>query len=180
MAREFRLGCDLRSFTSKEIRMAEGIDPSHQHIHEEWHRAASTRDQAALIALYADDAILETPLAPQILVGKPDGILRGRRQIKEFLDLGARKRPDDRVRWYRTGAWFSRGDTLVWEYPRETPGGQQIDIVEVMQIRDGLIRHHRIYWGWLGLRHLMENARSKTTGHDGIEPGATARVRTPE
>src|SRR5690606_1767476 len=75
MAREFRLGCDLRSFTSKEIRMAEGIDPSHQHIHEEWHRAASTRDQAALIALYADDAILETPLAPQILVGKPDGIL---------------------------------------------------------------------------------------------------------
>src|SRR5690606_28605638 len=105
----------------------------------------------------------------------------GRREIKEFLDLGARKRPDDRVRWYRAGAWFSRGDTLVWEYPRETPGGEQIDIVEVMQIRDGLIRHHRIYWGWLGLRHLMENARRKAaTGHDGIEPAATARVRTPE
>ena len=33
----------------------------------------------------------------------------------------------------------------MWEYPRETPDGQQVEIVEVMDIADGLIRHHRIY-----------------------------------
>lgn len=137
------------------------IDFRHQHIFEEWHRAASTSDQAALISLYASDAIVETPLASQILDGKTDGVLRGRDEIKEFLDTGARKRPNEWVRWYRTGLWFSRGDTLVWEYPREIPGGQQIDIVEVMEVRDGLIYRHRIYWGWLGLRHLMDNARAK-------------------
>jgi hypothetical protein len=23
-----------------------------------------------------------------------------------------------------------------------------MDIVEVMEVRDGLIQHHRVYWGW--------------------------------
>ena len=131
------------------------IDPQHQHIYDEWHRAASARDQPALIALYAEDATLETPLAPQILDDMRDGVLRGRREIKRFLDTGARKRPNEWVRWYRTGAWFSRGNSLVWEYPREIPGGEQIDIVEVMEVEQGLIQHHRIYWGWLGVQHLL-------------------------
>jgi len=52
----------------------------HERIWAEWHRAASTSDQAALIALYADDAILESPLVPAILDDMPEGILHGRRQ----------------------------------------------------------------------------------------------------
>jgi steroid Delta-isomerase len=54
------------------------------------------------------------------------------------------------VRWYRTDVWFSQGDTLIWEYPRQTDEGDQIDLVEVMEIREGEIQHHRIYWGWKG------------------------------
>ena len=50
--------------------------------------------------------------------------------------------------WWRTGTWFSAGDTLIWEYPRHTPNAEQIDILEVMDIRGGLIQHHRVYWGW--------------------------------
>lgn len=42
------------------------------------------------------------------------------------------------------------GRTLMWEYPRAMPDGEQIDIMEVMDVRDGLIQHHRIYWGWKG------------------------------
>jgi len=34
--------------------------------------------------------------------------------------------------------------------------GEQFDLVEVMELRDGLIRHHRVYWGWFGLKHLQE------------------------
>jgi hypothetical protein len=30
-----------------------------------------------------------------------------------------------------------------------------MDFVEVMEIEDGLIRHHRVYWGWFGVR-VME------------------------
>ncbi len=27
-----------------------------------------------------------------------------------------------------------------------------MDVVEVMEIRDGLIQHHRVYWGWYSVR----------------------------
>jgi hypothetical protein len=122
----------------------------HARIDAEWHRAASTRDGAALLALYAEDAVLESPLVPAILDDKTDGVLRGKVEIARFLAKGARSRPIGLVRWHRSTTWFSAGQTLVWEYPRETPEGEQVEIVEVMDIADGLIRHHRIYWGWKG------------------------------
>jgi hypothetical protein len=125
-------------------------DSDHARIHAEWHRAASTRDGAALLALYAEDAVLESPLVPAILDDKTDGVLRGKAEIARFLEKGASSRPIGLVRWHRSTTWFSAGQTLVWEYPRETPEGEQVEIVEVMDVADGLIRHHRIYWGWKG------------------------------
>ena len=46
----------------------------------------------------------------------------------------------------------------MWEYPRAKPDGEQMDFVEVMEIRDGLIHRHRVYWGWFGLKLLQEGA----------------------
>jgi hypothetical protein len=126
------------------------MNQDHAYIHQEWHRAASTREIPALIALYADDAILESPLVPVILGDKSDGILHGKAEIGRFLEAGARSRPIDLVRWHRSDIYFSAGAALIWEYPRVTPDGDQVEIVEVMEVADRLIRHHRIYWGWKG------------------------------
>ena len=145
---------------------AEAMNSDHARIFEEWHRAAMTRDQDALIALYADDAVLETPLAPFILPEQPDGVLRGRAAIKHFLDEGAKRRPNQLVRWQRSGRWFSSDNTLIWEYPRETPEGDQIELIEVMEIVNGLIQRHHIYWGWFGMRQLMNNAMAKDNEAD--------------
>ena len=76
--------------------------------------------------------------------------LRGKAEIGRFLEAGARSRPIDLCRWHRSDTFFSVGDTLIWEYPRPTPEGDQVEIVEVMSIANCLIRHHRIYWGWKG------------------------------
>jgi steroid delta-isomerase len=46
---------------------------------------------------------------------------------------------------------------LAWEYPRATPHGDQVDLVEVMEIADGLIRSHRVYGGWLGTALLTRS-----------------------
>jgi hypothetical protein len=46
------------------------------------------------------------------------------------------------------------GSRLTWEYPLESPDGDRMDLVEVMEIRDGLIAHHRVYWGWVGVGTL--------------------------
>jgi steroid delta-isomerase len=122
-----------------------------ERIHREWDACAKTRNTEGLLALYAADAVLESPLVPAILDDHPDGVLRGHDELRRFFAEGARRRPNDLVRWYRTGEWLTDNRRLlIWEYPRQTPDGDQVDLVEVMEIADGSIRHHRIYWGWKG------------------------------
>ena len=128
-----------------------------QEIYEKWHKYAKERETKALIELYAEDAVFESPLVP-VLMNKDSGILRGKTEILAFLNEGNRRRPNELVRWYRTGKYFITGDVLVWEYPRQTPDGEQVDILELMEIRDGLIVNHRIYWGWFGTQMLIKSA----------------------
>ncbi len=50
---------------------------------------------------------------------------------------------------------------MTWEYPRQSPDGDQMDIVEVMEITDGLIAHHRVYWGWKGVDVLIRDEHGR-------------------
>jgi len=47
----------------------------------------------------------------------------------------------------------------MWEYPRQSPRGDQMDITEVMEIDDGRITSHRVYWGWKGVGMLLRCER---------------------
>jgi len=117
-------------------------------VFHEWHERARARDTEGLLALYSEDAILESPLVPAILDDKQDGVLRGREELRRFFEDGGRRRPNELVRWYRTGEWLTDGRRLlVWEYPRQAPDGDQVDLVEFMEIAGGLIAYHRVYWG---------------------------------
>jgi len=122
-----------------------------ERIHRDWHDCIKSRDTDGLVALYGEDAVFESPLVPATLDDKPDGVLRGRAELRHFFAEGARRWPNDLGRWYRTGEWLTDGRRfLVWEYPREAPDGDQVDLLEVMEIADGLIQRHRVYWGWKG------------------------------
>ena len=136
-------------------------------IYDQWHEFTKARQAEKLIDLYADDAILETPLVMAIFDDKTEGLLRGRTEIKHFFDEGLRRRPDDLLRWYRTGIFLTNGKVVTWEYPRQTPDGNQIDLVEVMDVENGKIKHHRIYWGWFGFRLILGNALNKATQKQG-------------
>jgi hypothetical protein len=129
---------------------------SHEIIYNLWHEYASTKNVADLIELYSPNAIFESPLVP-ILLNRESGVLQGKEEIHTFLIEGTHRRPNDLVRWYRTGTYFSKGNTLIWEYPRNTPDGNQLDILELMEIENKLIINHRIYWGWLGTQLLIKN-----------------------
>lgn len=130
-------------------------------IYIQWHERAKAKDVDGLLELYAPDAIFESPLVPAILDNKESGVLRGKDEIKKFLEEGTKRRPNELVRWYRNNEYLTNGKLLVWEYPRETPGGEQIDILEVMEIEKDRIQKHRIYWGWKGCSliapSLMQN-----------------------
>jgi hypothetical protein len=91
-------------------------------------------------------------------------VLRGHSELRHFFTEGAKRRPNDLVRWYRTGEWLTDGHRLlIWEYPREAPDGDQVDLVEVMEIAGGKIRRHRIYWGWKGCALIAPALSRQTT-----------------
>ncbi|OOF65707.1 nuclear transport factor 2 family protein [Rodentibacter sp. Ppn85] len=125
-------------------------------IYELWHQYAKQRDVRNLIDLYTDNAVFESPLVPAVL-DRTNGILKGKKEIEFFLQEGTKRRPNDLVKWFRTGEYLTNGSLLVWEYPRETDDGEQIDILELMRIENGLISQHRIYWGWKGCLQISKS-----------------------
>lgn len=131
-----------------------------QRIYELWHEFAANRQVDELLNLYSEEAILESPLVP-ILLNQQSGVLKGQAEIHRFLQEGTQRRPNELVSWYRTGQYFCAGNVLIWEYPRNTPSGDQVDILELMEIKAGKITHHRIYWGWFGTNLLLGNAIKK-------------------
>jgi steroid Delta-isomerase len=135
--------------------MTENTDAQIRYIHDRWQTTIVQKDLDGLIALYAEDAIFETPAILVTLTNRKQGILRGRSEIRPFFEAGFRKLGNELSRWYRTGLFVSNGRQLIWEYPRETPQGDQVDLVEVMDVANGLIAHHRVYWGWVGFQTLV-------------------------
>jgi len=123
-------------------------------IYEAWNIAWSNNDIEALLALYAEDAIIESPLIPYLLE-REQGVCKGRDEFRKLLVIAAKRKPVKR-QYYRKN-YFTDGKTLMWEYPRATPDGEQMDFMEVMELKDGLITHHRVYWGWLGFDILKND-----------------------
>lgn len=129
-----------------------------ERIYREWDRAWSEDDLDAMVSLYAPDATLESPLVPHLLGGNV-GIIKGREAIRQLLEKAAPRKPGSR-HFHRRG-YFTDGTGLMWEYPRATPTGEQMDFMEVMDVRDGLIQWHRVYWGWRGVEVIKADAYYK-------------------
>jgi ketosteroid isomerase-like protein len=138
--------------------MTEPTTEQIEHIFAAWDDALGAKDIDAAIALYQPDATLESPLVCHLL-GTEQGVVRGREDLRRFVSKVFAHQPAKRRR-YRAG-FLADGARVIWEYPRESPDGDQMDIVEVMEIRDGLIAHHRVYWGWVSVAMLMSGEHSK-------------------
>jgi hypothetical protein len=120
-----------------------------------WNEALSRNDAEALLALYAPDAVFESPLVPYLL-GQERGVLRGHAEIRPLFEKLADRKPE--VRQYERTGYLTDGKRLLWEYPRDVSHGEQMDFVEAMELNDdGLIQRHCVYWGWFGVRVLQRD-----------------------
>lgn len=132
-----------------------------ERIYHLWDKYAREVNVDGLLSLYTPNAILETPVITAIF-DTDKGFVQGRNALRAFFKEAGRRRPNALVRWHRKPHQFLYdGSRLVWEYPREAPDGNQIELVEFMDLSDGLIEHHRIYWGWFGIQQLVKSALSK-------------------
>lgn len=129
-------------------------DRTIEEIFRDWDEALANKDIEAALALYAPDATLESPLVPHLL-GSDEGVRRGQNELRQFIEIVFQRTPSSR-KHFRSN-YFTDGSKLMWEYPRATPEGEQMDFVEVMEIEDGHIQHHRVYWGWFGVRTLQRD-----------------------
>jgi hypothetical protein len=125
-----------------------------EQVYRDWDAALRDKDIEAAVALYADDVRLESPLVRH-LTGAQRGIVQGRDNLREFIRLVFARTPASRGH-YRSG-FFTDGHKLIWEYPRETPNGDQMDFVESMEIEGGLIQRHCVYWGWYGVKVIEQD-----------------------
>ncbi len=118
-----------------------------------WDDALGKKDVEASLALYADDASIESPLV-QHLMKTPAGIVQGKDALRAFIVRVFQTNPPQRKRFKQ--GFFTDGRTITWEYPRAAPDGEQMELVEIMEIEHGLIKRHRVYWGWYALGILGE------------------------
>jgi hypothetical protein len=58
----------------------------------------------------------------------------------------------------------------MWEYPRDTPDGEQMAFVEVMELKGGLIQHHRVYWGLVRALNLKKRPTLTSPHCTGMNP----------
>jgi hypothetical protein len=98
-----------------------------QFVHDEWDRRTRAHDIEGLLELYLPDATLESPLVPRVL-DQTSGVLHGHDELRTFFVRGTEGRPNDLVRWYRTGEFMFDKRTLIWEYPRQAPEWEQVDL----------------------------------------------------
>lgn len=138
----------------KEDMNQEVLKATAERIYHEWDAALANNDIEALLSLYAPDAIIESPLIPHLLKTE-NGICKGQNELRNLLEKVAQRKPVSRK--YFKQNFFTDGKTLIFEYPRQTPEGEQMDFVEVMEIKDALIQYHRVYWGWRGFKVISED-----------------------
>jgi hypothetical protein len=119
-----------------------------------WDDALGKKDLEASLALYADDASIESPLVVQ-LMKTPAGIVQGKAELRAFIARVFQTTPPQR-KHFKQG-FFTDGRIVTWEYPREAPGGEQMELVEIMELEAGLIKRHRVYWGWYALGLLQQH-----------------------
>ena len=120
-----------------------------ERIYRLWDEALGKKDLEASLSLYADDATIESPLVRHLMNGS-DGIVQGKDNLRSFIAKVFQTNPPQRKRFKQ--GFFTDRRVLTWEYPRSAPEGEQMDLVEVMEIENGLIKRHRVYWGWYALK----------------------------
>jgi steroid Delta-isomerase len=130
---------------------------------DDWHKAITSQDIDALMALYTDDAVIESS-AVLVIEKDSGGTLHGKDKLrKHFQSFFAIAGHSD-VDWYRfppsvlNDSGRTAGALVIWEYPSKGPDGEQLDVVESFDVDNGLITYHRVYWGWRGFQ-LLEAQR---------------------
>lgn len=104
-----------------------------------WLAAWNRHDLDAILAHYAGDVVLTSPLVVRRL-GKADGTLRGRDELREYLDIGLRSVEDLHFTLHQV---LTGVDGVTVLYAREN-GALVADVMVLNS--EGLVRRARVFY----------------------------------
>ena len=122
--------------------MEDGQGTTPEKVIEDMEAAFSRNDIDGLVALFAEDATLESYLVTRVFQRK-DGVCRGRAEIRQLVEaLIERGRP-----WGGHGPPIVRANTVAIEFTSASSDAEKFS-VDILEVKDGKIQSLRAYAGW--------------------------------
>jgi ketosteroid isomerase-like protein len=115
--------------------------------------AFSRNDVEGLVALFAEDATLESFLVTRVF-NRQDGVCHGRAEIRKLVGALMKRG----VPWGGHKTPIIRGDTVVVEFTTASSAAETFS-VDVIEVRDGKIQSFRAYAGWRAMAAPAGEAR---------------------
>jgi hypothetical protein len=106
-----------------------------------WLAAFNAGDVEAVVDLYADDAVHESPKVQKTVPGS-DGKLRGKAAMRVWWNQALARQPGI---IYELTALTSDHSRAVIEYIRRAPGEEPLAVAEAFEVRNGKIVHSVVY-----------------------------------
>jgi hypothetical protein len=112
-------------------------------IAKQWLKAFNDHDLEKLLALYDDNAI---HFSPKLKLRRPEtgGLIKGKAAMRDWWSDAFKRLPE---LVYRETAITAGPGMVVMEYERIVPGEEDMNVAEVLEIKNGLIVESRVYHG---------------------------------
>lgn len=114
-----------------------------QEIAKKWLKAFNEHDLEALLALYDDQA---EHFSPKLKLRKPEtkGIIGGKTAMRDWWKDAFERLPD---LMYKELSITANEERAFMEYTRIVSGEENMNVAEVLEIKNGLIIASRVYHG---------------------------------
>lgn len=112
-------------------------------IAKKWLKAFNEHNLEKLLALYDDNAI---HFSPKLKMRKPEtnGLIKGKDAMRLWWSDAFERLPQ---LTYREQTITANDDRVFMEYIRIVPGEENMNVAEVLEIKNGLIVASRVYHG---------------------------------
>jgi len=117
--------------------------PTPYTIAKKWLSAFNEHDLEKLLALYDENAI---HYSPKLKARKPEsnGIIKGKAAMRDWWQDAFQRLPG---LIYKELTLTADEDRVFMEYTRIVPGEEDMNVAEILEIKNGLIAASRVYHG---------------------------------
>lgn len=114
-----------------------------EHIAQQWFAAFNEHNLENLLSLYSEDAV---HYSPKLKLRQPEtnGLIKGKAALRSWWQDSFDRLPTLR---YIVNTLTANQDRVFMEYTRQVAGEADLQVGEVLEIKDGVIVASRVYHG---------------------------------